>query len=185
MRTAAVASKRVAAKRKADARPAATRAKAAKATKPSESDNWDARLGFLMHDVSRLRRSVFDEFMKPMGLTRSQWWILAHLSRHDGMIQSDLASVLDLGKAALGGLLDRLEGSKLIQRRSDDTDRRVKRIHLTNKGTQTIQDMRVKNHELSERILEGVDVEARRALADHLAVVKENLLAIRGESSGQ
>ena len=70
--------------------------------------------GFLMHDVSRLRRSVFDEFMKPMAMTRSQWWILAHLSRHDGMIQSDLANVLDIGKAALGGLIDRLEASRFI-----------------------------------------------------------------------
>jgi DNA-binding MarR family transcriptional regulator len=166
--------------------PAARKAKAApRAVKLNDADNWDARLGFLMHDVSRLRRSVFDEFMKPMGLTRSQWWILAHLSRHDGMIQSDLANVLDLGKAALGGLLDRLEASELIERRSDDTDRRVKRIYLTTKGTQAIQDMRMKSHEVSERILEGLSVEARRALADNLALVKSNLLAIRGESAGR
>jgi DNA-binding MarR family transcriptional regulator len=148
--------------------------------KLNDPDSWDARLGFLMHDVSRLRRSVFDELMKPNGLTRSQWWILAHLSRHDGMIQSDLANVLDLGKAALGGLLDRLEASQLIERRPDDTDRRVKRIYLTNKGTQTIRDMRAKNHEMSERILEGLSVEARRGLAENLAVVKANLLSIRG-----
>lgn len=149
----------------------------------SDSDNWDARLGFLMHDVSRLRRSVFDEFMKPMGLTRSQWWILAHLSRHDGMIQSDLANVLDLGKAALGGLLDRLEASRLIERRADETDRRAKRIYLTAKGGQAIQEMRVKGHEVSERILEGLDLNARRELADNLALVKANLVAMRGESS--
>lgn len=149
-----------------------------------EADNWDARLGFLMHDVSRLRRSVFDEFMKPMGLTRSQWWILAHLSRHDGMIQSDLANVLDLGKAALGGLLDRLEASTLIQRRTDPADRRVKRVHLTTKGMQTIQEMRVRSHEVSERILQGLDLKARHALADHLSIVKANLLALREESGG-
>src|SRR5664279_2238688 len=76
---------------------------------PVDTENWDARLGFLMHDVSRLRRNVFDDFMKPMEMTRSQWWILAYLSRQDGMIQSDLANVLDIGKAALGGLIDRLE----------------------------------------------------------------------------
>ena len=153
--------------------------------KINDLDNWDARLGFLMHDVSRLRRNVFDEFMKPMGLTRSQWWILAHLSRHDGMIQSDLANVLDLGKAALGGLLDRLEATQLIERRADEKDRRVKRVYLTSKGAQAIADMREKSHEVSERILEGLDVTARRALADHLALVKANLLAMRGESSGR
>ena len=47
------------------------------AQKSRVDDSWDSRLGFLMHDVSRLRRGVFDEFMKPVGLTRSQWWILA------------------------------------------------------------------------------------------------------------
>ncbi len=170
------------------ARPRATRSTSPqakgeprRAAKVPEADNWDARLGFLMHDVSRLRRSVFDEYMKPEGLTRSQWWILAHLSRHDGMIQSDLANVLDLGKAALGALLDRLEILQLIERRPDQADRRVKRVYLTGKGSQAVQQMRVKGHELSERILAGLSLDARRALADQLALVKANLLALRAE----
>ena len=151
--------------------------------KPADNENWDIRLGFLMHDVSRLRRIVFDEFMKPMGMTRSQWWILAHLSRHDGMIQSDLANVLDLGKASLGGLIDRLESSKFIERRSDDSDRRVKRIYLTSKGTSTIAEMRAPGQAMSERILVGLDTDARHALVDMLSLVKKNLLAIKGDSS--
>lgn len=150
--------------------------------KPAETENWDGRLGFLMHDVSRLRRSVFDEFMKPMAMTRSQWWILAHLSRHDGMIQSDLANVLDIGKAALGGLIDRLEASKFIERRADDNDRRVKRIYLTSKGTQIIAEMRTRSHEMSERILDGLDTASRHALVDMLSLVKKNLLSIKGDA---
>ena len=149
------------------------------AGKPRVDDNWDHRLGFLMHDVSRLRRGVFDEFMKPVGLTRSQWWILAHLSRHDGMIQSDLANVLDIGKAALGGLIDRLEASKFIERRPDNSDRRVKRIHLTNKGMQMISEMRERSHDMSERILDGLDNAARHKLADMLNTVKRNLQGLK------
>jgi MarR family transcriptional regulator for hemolysin len=153
--------------------------------KPTEAENWDSRLGFLMHDVSRLRRSVFDEFMKPMAMTRSQWWILAHLSRHDGMIQSDLANVLDIGKAALGGLIDRLEASKFIERRADDNDRRVKRIYLTSKGTQIITEMRARSHEMSERILDGLDTASRHALVDMLTLVKKNLLSIKGDTPAE
>jgi DNA-binding MarR family transcriptional regulator len=163
--------------------PSDTKVKLAKTrSKPAEAENWDGRLGFLMHDVSRLRRSVFDEFMKPMAMTRSQWWILAHLSRHDGMIQSDLANLLDIGKAALGGLIDRLELAKFIERRADDNDRRVKRIYLTSKGTHIISEMRSHSHEMSERILAGLDTEARHALVDMLGLVKKNLLAIKGDS---
>jgi MarR family transcriptional regulator, transcriptional regulator for hemolysin len=139
--------------------------------------SWDHRLGFLMHDVSRLRRSVFDEYMKPAGVTRSQWWVLAHLSRHDGMIQSDLADMLELGKAALGGLIDRLAAAGFIERRPDDNDRRVKRVYLSSEGTRMIREM-------SERVLEGLDPTLRHQLADWLSLVKANLLKIRDELGG-
>ena len=162
-------------------------ARAKKARKPAakvpDSDNWDQRLGFLMHDVSRLRRTVFDDFMKPLGVTRSQWWVLAHLSRQDGMIQSDLANVLELGKAALGGLIDRLEASGVVERRPDEIDRRAKRVYLSVKGVQLIAEMRLKSHKMSERMLLDLDVGARKLLAEMLMQVKHNLLAIRDESN--
>ena len=71
------------------------------------------RIGFLVHDVSRMRRTLFDQSVKPLGITRAQWWALANLSRHEteGMIQSDLARLLEVGKVTVGGLIDRLEGS--------------------------------------------------------------------------
>lgn len=161
----------------------AVAAKAAKTKKTviTDENNWDQRLGFLMHDVSRLRRIVFDDFMKPLGVTRSQWWVLAYLSRHDGMIQSDLASVLELGKAALGGLIDRLEASEFIERRSDANDRRVKRIYLTARGAQTVKEMRQLSHEMSERILDGLGHDERLKLSEMLTLVKQNLLAIKRE----
>ncbi len=145
----------------------------------TDENNWDQRLGFLMHDVSRLRRVVFDDFMKPLGVTRSQWWVLAYLSRHDGMIQSDLADVLEMGKAALGGLIDRLEASGFIERRLDAADRRVKRIQLTQNGVQTVKKMRQLSHEMSERVLEGLSLEDRYHLSDMLTLVKKNLVTIK------
>lgn len=144
---------------------------------------WDQRLGFLMHDVSRLRRTVFDQFVKPLNVTRSQWWVLAHLARHDGMIQTDLADLLELGKAALGGLVDRLEASGLIVRRTDDIDRRVKRIFLSPQGNQLIKEMRPFSDEMSARILEGLSDEERDALVDLLTRVKRNLVELSKEKA--
>lgn len=141
-------------------------------------NNWDQKLGFLMHDVSRLRRVLFDSMMKPTGVTRSQWWVLAHLSRQDGMAQTDLAEMLDLGKAALGGIVDRLEANGLVTRYPDPIDRRMKRIHLTPSGKQTIKEMRVLSHDLSEQILEGLSHDERLALYENLMKVKRNLKAL-------
>jgi len=97
------------------------------------------------------------------------------------MIQSDLANILELGKAALGGLIDRLESSGLVERRADEIDRRAKRVYLSSMGTYLIAEMRVKSHELSERMLQGLDLPSRKLLADMLAQVKHNLLVIRDE----
>ena len=81
--------------------------------------NTSLRFGFLIHDVSRLRRVVVDRALKPLGITRSQWWVLAFLSRRDGMTQTALASDLDLTKVAVGGLLDRMEAAGFVERRAD------------------------------------------------------------------
>lgn len=153
-------------------------------------DGWDQRLGFLMHDVSRLRRTAFDQFMQPLGVTRSQWWVLAYLSRQEGMSQSELASVLELGKAALGGLIDRLEGAGLVRRESDEGDRRIKRVYITPKGEALVRQMLERSHEMSELILAGLSSHERGALAELLSRVKRNLLQIKlvrtaeGEDAG-
>ena len=47
------------------------------------STEEELRLGYLIHDVSRLRRTLFDKWLSPLGITRSQWWVLAFLSRKE------------------------------------------------------------------------------------------------------
>src|SRR6202040_2575879 len=83
------------------------------------------RIGFLIHDVSRLRRTVVDKALRPMGVTRSQWWVLANLSRHNGggMMQTELSKVMDVGKVTLGGLIDRLDAARLLNRVGDASHR--------------------------------------------------------------
>src|SRR5260370_38830671 len=92
--------------------------------------NWELRLGFLIHDVSRMRRNVVDRVLKPLDVTRSQWWVLAFLSRDDGKSLVALAAEFDLGKVSLGGLIDRLEAVGLVERRPDKIDCRMKRRFL-------------------------------------------------------
>lgn len=141
------------------------------------SVDWELRLGFLIHDVSRLRRSAFDRVLKPLNVTRSQWWVLAYLSREDGMTQSQLAEELDLGKVAIGGLIDRLEKAGLLRREADASDRRVNRIFLEPKSKQLIARMRKVSHRLNGQILAGLSDESLESTAVTLDAMKHNLLA--------
>lgn len=142
----------------------------------THSVDWELRLGFLIHDVSRLRRSAFDRVLKPLNVTRSQWWVLAYLSREDGMTQSQLAEELDLGKVAVGGLIDRLEKSALVRREADATDRRVNRVFLEPKSKQLIARMRKVSHRLNEQILQGLTDANLETTAATLDAMKHNIL---------
>ena len=145
--------------------------------------NWELRLGFLVHDVSRLRRRVVDRALKPLGVTRSQWWVLAFLSRSDGMSQVALANQLDLGKVALGQLIDRLEKTGLVARKVDDADRRVKRVYLTKQSQALIAQIREDVSDAEKQILEDIDGSDLRATSRALRAMKQNLLGLIGESA--
>jgi MarR family transcriptional regulator for hemolysin len=144
--------------------------------------NWELRLGFLVHDVSRLRRRVVDRTLKPLGVTRSQWWVLAFLSRSDGMSQVALADELDLGKVALGQLIDRLERTEFVSRRTDEVDRRVKRVYLTKRSHALIARIRESVSVTEKEILEKIDAADLQATVRALRGMKENLLAMTGDS---
>jgi DNA-binding MarR family transcriptional regulator len=143
--------------------------------------NWELRLGFLVHDVSRLRRRVVDRALKPLGVTRSQWWVLAFLSRSDGMSQVALADELDLGKVALGQLIDRLEKTGFVSRKADDVDRRIKRVFLTRRSHALIVRIRANVSATEMQILETIDESDLKATVRALRGMKENLLALIGE----
>jgi DNA-binding MarR family transcriptional regulator len=147
----------------------------------------DFRIGFLVHDVSRMRRTLFDQAMKPLGITRSQWWVLSQLSRHTraGMLQTELARDLDVGKVTVGGLIDRLEASGYVVRQPDATDRRAKRIQITEQGRAVLKQMVSVGRELNQIILAGLsptDIE----IAEHiLSAMKDNIrrgIVDRGEA---
>ena len=116
------------------------------------------RIGFMIHDVSRLRRTIVDKALRPMGVTRSQWWVLANLSRHDGagMMQTELAKLLDVGKVTLGGLIDRLEAGGLVKRLADPHDRRAKRVVMTPRGIKLLAEIAVIAKEVNGRIMNGI-----------------------------
>ncbi|ALJ16514.1 MarR family transcriptional regulator (plasmid) [Sphingopyxis macrogoltabida] len=145
--------------------------------------NTGLRFGFLIHDVSRLRRVVVDRALKPLGITRSQWWVLAFLSRRDGMTQTALAADLDLTKVAIGGLLDRMEAAGFVERRADASDGRARRVYLTRAGSKMVITIRENVEQIELQILENVSEDALNQAAATLLTIKETLLELAGSEA--
>jgi len=119
------------------------------------------RIDFLVHDVARLRQTVFNKVLRTIGVTRSQWWVLAYLSRSQGepMMQTSLARVLDLGTVSLVGLIDRLEVIGLVERKPVTSDRRVKVIEMTLRGVKQLEEMNRLAASLNDQIMKGISCE--------------------------
>ena len=93
--------------------------------------NPDEPVGFLISDVARLMRTVFDRRVRTLGLTRAQWLVLTRLHRRPGASQSELAEMMEVEKATAGRLIDRLEVKGRVERRAQIGDRRINRVYLT------------------------------------------------------
>jgi MarR family transcriptional regulator for hemolysin len=155
----------------------ASRAAARSSERPSRAARThdDIRLGFLIHDVSRMRRTAYDQLMKPMGVTRAQWWVLAHLSRHDGMVQTELADALEVGKASIGSLIARLAAAGFVERCAVPGDRRAKRVHLAKSGQMLLERMAEAERSLNEQILGALSSADRGTMIRTLSAVKQAL----------
>ena len=132
--------------------------------------------GFLMHDVSRLMRKSFDRRASAIGLTRSQWRVLAHLSRNEGVKQAGLAEILEIKPITLARLLDRLGANGWVERRPDPNDKRARRLFLTDKARPILVELREVALSVREEALSGFDAAEQDRLIDQLRAVKENLL---------
>ena len=131
--------------------------------------------GFLIHDVARLLRNTFDRRVKSLGLTRSQWWVLNHLFRNEGVTQAELADTMDVERPTLGRLLDRLEAKGWVRREEDARDRRAKRVYLTEETEPLIKSMRAVAAGVRRDAVAGLSAEQQQVFVDTLLTVKTNL----------
>ena len=138
-------------------------------------EDLSRNFGFLLNDVARLMRTAYDRRIRKLGLTRAQWWVLTHLYRSDGASQTALAEILEIEKATLGRLLDRLQAKGWVRRDHDARDRRVWRVHLTDEVEPALRTMRAIAAELRRDALTGISAAERERFVDILLAIKENL----------
>jgi MarR family transcriptional regulator, transcriptional regulator for hemolysin len=139
--------------------------------------------GFLLHDIARLLRKRFDQRARSLGLSRSQWQVLVHLERHEGINQSGLAEILEIENITLGRLIDRLEEAGWVERRPDRNDRRARLLHTTKKVAPVMESMHKLAEETRNEALAGLTAEQRETLLDALVHVRGNISERSGRSA--
>lgn len=98
---------------------------------PDGTSNRKRQVTLKLTKLVRQLHKKFDQRVATIGITRSQWTLLAVISRHPGATQREVAEILEMSEASAGRLIDRLCADGLLVRRPKEDDRRAYRIHLT------------------------------------------------------
>lgn len=86
--------------------------------------------------VRRRSQALIVEACRDLGLNYSEYALLLKLNQMEGCSQDELASVLFVDKAAVTRVIKGLETKGYLYREIDGTDRRLRRLYLTEFGHQ-------------------------------------------------
>jgi MarR family transcriptional regulator, transcriptional regulator for hemolysin len=152
--------------------------------KGSHAESAVARFdtGFLLVEVTRLMRELFDARMRPLGLTGSTRRVISYLAKDDGQTQVALARKLEISRVALGEAVDRLERSGHVERRADPADRRKWRVHLTARARDLLPTMFAAADALQTEYFRDVSAHDLAALQATLGRLRARLLEMKAET---
>jgi DNA-binding MarR family transcriptional regulator len=118
-----------------------------------------------------LSRSLADLDIKPPHLD-----ILVNIYRFEGISQQELARKLLVGRSNMSMLLPQMEHRRLIERRGDERDKRVLRLHLTPEGRKLTEAAMAIHTDLIERTLSEEPIEQCMATATSMERIIAMLL---------
>ena len=129
---------------------------------------------YAVHELSRLTTTYFDRAVGRLGITHAQWWAMMHVAEHEGATQSELAAIMQMGRASTGRILERLEEKHWIERRDDSEDSRLRRVY-TAPGWKTYLALTEDGAgQLYRDFLDGISPEEEDRLFDSLSRIKAN-----------
>jgi DNA-binding MarR family transcriptional regulator len=92
-----------------------------------------------VRQLSRIVTRVYDDAMRPLGITASQFTLLTQLAQQDGITAVEIGFALDIEKSTLSRNLKRLLALSLIIM-DPPAGRRGRGLHLTPKGQAVLKD---------------------------------------------
>ncbi|MFA6845789.1 MAG: MarR family transcriptional regulator [Sphaerochaetaceae bacterium] len=94
-------------------------------------------IGFAINHFSRRLRRFSNAVLQENHINTMQARIIGYLACHtEPVYQKDLETIFDFRRSSVTGILQTMEKNQLIIRISEDEDKRLKRIYMTEKGTQ-------------------------------------------------
>lgn len=123
---------------------------------------------------SALFRASDKALKEHVGLSAAQQAVLFVLNLRDGAPITAIADHLKMGKSSLTGLVDRMSGSGLVERRPSVRDGRSLEVFILPEGQRVIAATLAGTKKINASLLEPFSAEERAIIARFLTHVSEN-----------
>jgi MarR family transcriptional regulator, transcriptional regulator for hemolysin len=125
--------------------------------------------------VARQMHKRFDQRVASIGVTRSQWTMIAVIAGRPGATQREVAEVLDVSEASAGRLIDRLCADGMLERRRKDDDRRAHCVFLTDAAKPIMEALSVIGKKHEEEALAGFEASDLASFERYLDRITANI----------
>jgi len=151
---------------------------------PPVPDQPPRSVGFLISQLGFFSSKRFTEALEPLGIGPREFLLLRFVAASGGQSQQALAERLGVPPSRMVALIDDLEGRGLVERRPDPEDRRIRAVHLTKKGGQTLERAAQVAIEYEQKLCSSLEKGERDELIDLLQKVQEGQTELRGVHPG-
>jgi MarR family transcriptional regulator for hemolysin len=129
----------------------------------------DERFSSALHNASRAWRQALDRRLKYLGVSQASWMTIAVAAKARAPLsQSELADRLAVEGATMVAMVDRLVKAGLVIREPSTTDRRIKRVVLTQAGNLLFDKVRAEAAAFRKELLANIDPKALLAATELL-----------------
>lgn len=143
----------------------------------------ESPLGSDLARLVRVWRALIDHRLKPLELTQTHWVTLHNIHQlPPEQSQIQLAKAIGIEQPSLVRTLDQLEEKGLISRQTCASDRRAKRIKLTEKAEPLINEMEEVIGKTRDEILSGVSKQEVETLLHLIRKLEQNILDLQATS---
>ena len=138
---------------------AATRAKSLPL--PESLSVWT---GYLLGRATDRNREYFEALVKPLGIGRRHFSVLAVLGEEKPLSQVEIGERLNIDRNTIVILMDDLEGKSLVIRRRDPSDRRAYLVSLTDAGRDVLTQATAAARRTNDEVFAPLSPEERAQL---------------------
>lgn len=99
----------------------------------------NAPYGWLVKRIAHQLEQNMNNFLKPYNITIMQSWVLLYLKDAKACCTyKELERVFEVSQPTMVGIISRLEQKELVASVQDEKDKRIKKVHITDKGLEVI-----------------------------------------------